>query len=589
MRTTLMTAALFSLVLTAGCAGCGENNGDFDMDGTDTSVSDMADAGTDMTEEDAGRDMTAGDTGTDSGADMADAGVDMGPLGPLAFGGFLPMSGPVEGGVEITVRGDGFGPTAGVQLDGTDVSDVTVVDRQTLTFTLPPGDAGPVDVTVVGEEDALTFGEPFEYRYFPGPSGGAIQDAVTVRVTSGSSAPLQDAFVMLGTDPNTPDQGFTDADGLIEFSGQTGPVTVVAAAVDHSSSMILDVDARQISMSLTQDDQMSMEAPPPTATVEGDVLDLDTLTQPQAGETLQARVLATQRFFANPAPGADNVADDTDPAYSITTRIGEQRVVAIGGLVDDGSGDFTPEKIGLSQRILPATDEMLEGLDIPLDIPLDQTLDVEFTDDPTVFGTDHAYEITPFVDLGYEGKFQLPTEFVATGTSIAIDGLPELAGPLDGAAYELRVNVVTSGGTRVGPFLRVEEITDTASPVQVTVAAQPDITMPDDGMWADTITWDLLGTGEPDFFSLVTLDSSSFNLDWSVTLPADARSVTFPQFPDLSGEPAARQVDPYPTGTFGISISSLIVPGFDYDAFGAPGLSSSDTVSASSGSTGAIR
>ncbi len=581
MSTRLATVSLLALIFASACGGCGEeNNGDFDMGPEDMATADAADAGIDEgvedmpTTEDVGNDVEA-----DAGDDMQ---VDMAPPGPLAFGGILPATSPVEGGVTITIRGDNFTADTAVQVDGEDADDVTLVDAQTLTFTSPTHEPGDADVTLVRGQEMVTFGEPLSYQYYPGPSGGAIADSVQVRVIQGNTTPLQDAFVMLGTDPSTANQGFTDADGLIEFSGiGAGAVTVVAAAAGHSSSMIVDVDAQFVSLSLKQlgagDPMMD---PGPTATVSGAVMGFDMLSEPGADQSRQARVVTTQRFSSNPDPGDENSADETDGTYTATTRIGEQRPVAFGGIVDDNTGDFTPEQMGLGERILPTTDEAVEEANIALDIPLDQTLEIEFADDPTIFGTDFEYLIQPYVDLGFEGKVALPARHTA-GTTITIDTLPALSGELEDATIELRVTVDTPGGPRVVPNVRVLDVTDLSTTLQIAMTAERNITMPGGGTWSDTVQWELVGTQEPDHFDLTTLNPMTVEPDWRVVLPATARSMTFPTFPDFSGEPPERQPDPYPSGSYLLALSGLIVPNFDYDAFGFPGLTSPDFIGTS--------
>ncbi|MCE5265197.1 MAG: IPT/TIG domain-containing protein [Deltaproteobacteria bacterium] len=63
-----------------------------------------------------------------------------------------PNGGPVEGGTTVTVKGTGFQTGATVVFDGTEATDVVVVNATTITAATPAHDAGTISVTVTNPD-----------------------------------------------------------------------------------------------------------------------------------------------------------------------------------------------------------------------------------------------------------------------------------------------------------------------------------------------------------------------------------------------------------------------------------------------------
>lgn len=83
------------------------------------------------------------------------------PGPPPTIMGIDPDSGPLAGGIPVTISGADFVAAAEVMIGGVAATDVVVVDGETVTATVPPGDAGSVDVVVVnpdGQEAVLVDG-----------------------------------------------------------------------------------------------------------------------------------------------------------------------------------------------------------------------------------------------------------------------------------------------------------------------------------------------------------------------------------------------------------------------------------------------
>ncbi|MTD14456.1 choice-of-anchor G family protein [Nakamurella sp. YIM 132087] len=131
----------------------------------------------------------------------------------------IPTHGPLPGGTEVTVGGDGFGPDTTVDFGGTTVTPDSVSDDGTeLTFTTPPGTvSGVVRVTLVNGPGAVsdpiefTFDAPLVTATSPVPPGGTstigggcwpVGDVVTVQLVDadGDAVPGTAITVTAGSD-----------------------------------------------------------------------------------------------------------------------------------------------------------------------------------------------------------------------------------------------------------------------------------------------------------------------------------------------------------------------------------------------------
>ena len=163
-----------------------------------------------------------------------------------------PDEGSRAGGTLLHVLGSGFAgdQPLRVAVGARDCTHVEVVDDGLLTARTPPNDAGVYDVQVTREEAIVTLPGAFTVfdpgSAYGGTWGGDVHGDVNVTVLNGADGtPLADAFVILGTDPATPYQGFTDLLGQITFSGPDvrGEQMVSASKECFSSSSIVHYDA----------------------------------------------------------------------------------------------------------------------------------------------------------------------------------------------------------------------------------------------------------------------------------------------------------------------------------------------------------
>ena len=112
-----------------------------------------------------------------------------------------PLSGPVDGGTEITVFGSGFNNAAQVRVGALPCSAVTVVNEKTIECLAPPGSPGGADVSVLQGTDVATLVDGYFYEtgsielFIVDPNTGSHAGGTYVRLLgSGFTAPATVTF-----------------------------------------------------------------------------------------------------------------------------------------------------------------------------------------------------------------------------------------------------------------------------------------------------------------------------------------------------------------------------------------------------------
>ncbi len=206
-----------------------------------------------------------------------------------------PALGSVAGGTFIQVIGTGFGGDSTVLVGGNPASHIKVVDSTLITAKTPPGQVGTVDVTVESPGGSVTL--PASFTYFNpesalgGTWGQQVEGALNITVKDGSnSQPVPDAFVILGTDPTTEHQGFTNLQGQITFSGPDvkGKQMISASKDGYESNTVVAFDAENITIYLTPIPPPSPASPPGVQVplVSGRLVGLDKYTLVPIGDCL---------------------------------------------------------------------------------------------------------------------------------------------------------------------------------------------------------------------------------------------------------------------------------------------------------------
>ncbi|MFT5430721.1 MAG: hypothetical protein ACI9OJ_001397 [Myxococcota bacterium] len=210
-----------------------------------------------------------------------------------------PTSGSQAGGTFVRLLGSEFEQPLDVFFDGNLATHVKVVNSTLITAKTPPGTVGTVDVSVDGLNGSAVLSESFTYydpvALFGGTWGPGVEGAVNVTVLDGGSGdPLADAFVMLKTDPDTPYQGFSNADGQITFSGPDvlGDQMVSASLEGYESKSVIAFEALNITIYMVPIPPPSSGPPPPGATISGQVYGLGKYVAIPPGNCLSTGVQA---------------------------------------------------------------------------------------------------------------------------------------------------------------------------------------------------------------------------------------------------------------------------------------------------------
>lgn len=492
---------------------------------------------------------------------------------PLEVFGLKPVRGSIAGGTYVEVYGRGFVGSPTVTFDGQPAADVQVVDAQTITLRTPPHPSGDVvvEVTVGGETQAA----PQLYTYFnPGSRfggtwGGPIQGSVNVSVYEMGGAPIEGAFVMLSSRAETPYQGNTDANGLVTLSGPDvfGEQTITAIAAGYSSASVQRVNAENVTIFLSPPPQQGPPPPgPPVAQYSGMVTGLDKLAEPGPGEVQMAIVMTTRPdpFSRIPDPGSGSVIFQSGP-YTITSRIGDLALIAVGGLYNNNTNEFKPLRMGI-ERYLFAADGQTYTVDLDLDIPLETQVTFKLASPPS---TAPDRVVVPWIDLGFEGVFNV-TEIVEGRTNLVVaQHQPAFAGALADAEYFIQGGAYPNGNTGALPqtnsFLR--GVTDVSKVLELpglfgaaVVTSPANGAVPVDRLFQFRVDD---SSNPPDLYYVTIMTPMQVTV-WNVFVPGHERSFRLPDFPDFSHLPAEERPVPYPGGTYIMDIIGISAPGLDY-------------------------
>ncbi len=488
---------------------------------------------------------------------------------PLEVYGQQPARGSIAGNTWVQVFGRGFVGTDDVTFDGISAADVDIIDAQTLGVRTPPHAPGQVDLTVTTPNDSATSPVPYTFynpgSRFGGAWGGPVNGSVNVTVYSTEGQPLENAFVMLSTTPETPYQGYTDVNGMVTLSGPDvlGEQTVTATYQLFlearpcnpeikwtSSATVQRVDAENITIFLTLDPPppMGPTTPPeagceegtfecfcrlgnppcddplqcnpftgvccpppgepptqPGATFTGYLSGLDKIAEPGPTEFQMAIVYTTQRdpWSQNPDPGDGNVVL-TNGTYTLNSRIGDLALIAVGGLYNNQTNTFKPLMMGV-ERYLFAADGQVYTVDLDLNIPLDTPLSFKVNHSPRYPNGPTMNEVVPWLDLGFEGVHGGVQVATGNGDIVTAANQAALTGIFSDAKYIAVGGAYNQGGLPLTIGI-ARGITDTSKVIDIPgLIGIAHVTSPQPGLRPvdGLIEFDLRDPAiEPDFYYL---------------------------------------------------------------------------------------
>lgn len=495
---------------------------------------------------------------------------------PLSIGRVQPERGAIAGGTLVTVLGSGFGDSMVVKFGQFNAKDLKFVDSHTITCRTPKGSVGVVDVRVerLTENDTL----PGGFSYFDprsisgGLSGGPLVGTLNITVldsTQGSyGAPVPGAQVMLGLDPTTPFQGFTDQRGQITFSDPSlvKAETITVIKDFYESATVTGVNAENLTVFIARtgggEPGSGFPPPgPPPSTIAGRVTGFKSPRPLVSGESLEARVFVAQTSlysgppFGNPPDKSREkwriVTDGAD--YLVYTGAGLRAVYAILGIVR--ASNFTPIGMGIKRGITTSPDNPATGKDIIIDMQLDVSVPMTI-DSPLTFegplGPEPGFNsLYAWLELGAEGFIPNPNNWGAgtaatTSVSSASANLTFPSFPrLDGSNFIFLNESAGSATYPVSYYFRRQPGDLTQGVTIGPMLPAPNIVQPS-AAFTGTISWTMAPGPVPNLHNVQILRPTLFgNITvWSMVLPGTENQVVVPQLAvdKLNREEAGNQL-----------------------------------------------
>jgi hypothetical protein len=190
------------------------------------------------------RDDAGSGPGVGLDASAGDAKSELPAVAPHAVLGVDPPHGPFVGGALAMIRGNGFASNARVWFGGVPVPDdqKVGVDPQRLQVTVPPGAAGPADVTVQNGDDESTratlIGGYTYDAFFAEPSSGPTSGGTLITLHGQGTSWDADTEVEIDQKPCV----VVELVGPSELVCRTPPGTQGAKPIRVSTADGLDVD-----------------------------------------------------------------------------------------------------------------------------------------------------------------------------------------------------------------------------------------------------------------------------------------------------------------------------------------------------------
>jgi hypothetical protein len=476
---------------------------------------------------------------------------------PISVGRVQPDRGAIAGGTLVTVLGSGFGESTLVRFGSNVAKDIKVLDAHTLTCRIPKGNIGTVDVKVsrLGSEDTLEGG--FSY-YDPrsisgGLSGGPLTGTLNVTVLDASSGfcglPMPLATAMLGTDPFTPFQGFTDNRGQITFSDPSlvKPQTVTVFKQGYESATVTSVNAENLTLCIARtsgDGNPTPQPGLPPSVISGRVTGFKAPRPLGPNESLEARVFIAQRSLFAGTPFLEHPPNRTgqtwqvfkeDGEYLLFTSAGLRATYAVLGVWNGQARSFEPYLMGVRRGITVSPDQPATNQDIVLDMHLDMTVPVRI-DSPISFGGLPARnELYAWLNLGAEGFIPNPHNW-ATGSTLFSSVSSDTASlqfpnfpQFEGSNFIFMNLSAHPEGVPFSVFFRRQPGDLTQGATIGPILPTPTIVSPV-GMFDGTVQWTVDPVPTPDIHHVLIYKPTLFGAVtlWSMVLPGSETQVTLP-------------------------------------------------------------
>lgn len=513
-----------------------------------------------------------------------------------------PASGPISGGTEIRIVGQGtsWDEASLAFIDDEPCASLEVVGPEELLCTVPKGTPGAKPVRVEDEEETIVVLDAYTYEdssdgYKGGLSGDPLSGSMRVLVYNNFTGdPIPGAGVILGTNLDTATIVQTDETGVVVINDDAldGPVTVSVAALCHSPITFVDVPVDTVTVYL---DPVLVPAcasngDPPgvgggvgsTGLVKGEIV-FPSQDEFKRGNFQVPSPIGNEQVVAylyssttNPLakfqlPTASQaITPDSEGTigygFSVSSLPGNRTYYALAGLEDRSVNPprFTAYSMGVVRGVPVLGGEATTEVYVPM-TRLDLALKLEVSPPPPGSPGPDRLLSTVAVRLGADGYAILPAGQkapllpIANG-EVSFVGLPLLDDAFSGATYYVSSRAVT-GESFLAPMSVVGSVqtNTTAFPIVMDgFVGLPDVQTPElnanwDGMHLDTT----FGPGAP--VDLTVYDAIAANglVHWMIAVPGGARAI---ELPDLRAYPGFG----LPSGSVNIATYGARIDDFDY-------------------------
>jgi hypothetical protein len=475
-------------------------------------------------------------------------------------------------------------------IGGAPLTEVKVISASVLQGRTPAGAVGPVDLTIVAEGKEHVVREAFAYYASTDPKsgglgGGPIEGALTISVLDWMSRqPLPGAKVIVQQGRAFTLTASANAQGIALFTGSDlrGPVTISAAAENHATSSLVNLDARDVTiflMPIIPPEPGPIPPAPLPGTVTGNVMfggsvgvgspQWKIVPEPKANQIKRTYVYTTSpsidwgpQYASGSATIDFSSTGNTAWPYSIVGRTGGMAVYAVAGLYHQSTGEFDPYAMGITRGVVVGPGEIAQ-VDVWIDIPLTEKVTVQVKNAPTNLD---LYELRLATSLGADGVM-LRADQVVSGAGLfasqALGKLPSFGHQgLTDASYIVDLALQSATTDKV-PYARaVERLVQPQAGVLlldhfVGVAEQVK-PAPGTPLQGNTLMWS--SNGETPSLAVTDISLTDQTPHWLIISRGDINLVKLP-------DPAAFGLPAWPTGTLIWRQWLARIPGFDFNSY----------------------
>lgn len=517
----------------------------------------------------------------------------------------LPNSGPIAGGTEIDIYGQGTDwqtDTTDALIDQKPCTDLKVLSTTHLLCTVPKGTPGSKTITVKNTSGTINVLDGYTYEdsdngYKGGLSGGPLNGKLKVLVYSNFTGdPIPGAMVAVGTGGPGTLLNSVDITGVALFNDPslTTPKTVTVAAPCSSPISFVDVPVDTVTVYLDPvitPDCGELGDPPPvggkggsTGYIQGELVWQGAVEFQKAGwtnvpfpvgpdEKQAAYVfLTTSDPAANfnlPSPAAAVTTDSPGGIgyeFFYYTGPGNKTLYALAGIENRkvSPAKFTAYAMGVVSGIAVVPDGTVENVYIPMNKTIDQVFTMDIAAPvPGPKGPDRL-KATVAIMLGNNGFAILPSG--QKSPLLPFDGLlkftymPALTNELAGATF-LSTARAGTGPNYSAPLSVVGRMLSNSTaqniPVSGFVGVPTLVTPMPNSPWDGRHLAVNFAPGAPIDLTVYQVTSGNGLIQWTIAVPKGANSI---ELPDLGPIPYGA----IPAGPITISIYGARIDAFNY-------------------------